>query len=129
MPGLPKVPSVDNLMPTFSGLLSTGHSTVEPHQLGAMLRLPPMSASGVPTWEGIVITDAIPGRPHAVEVAYPSDQHVAVGLSILEQSLVIRLFQFGMTVGSRCRNQLLVRQQYFVGIVLFSGLELNHRCW
>ena len=85
MPGLPKVPSVDNLMPTFSGLLATGHSTVEPHQLGAMLQLPPMSASGVPAWEGIVITDAIPGRPHAVEVAYPSDQHVAVGLSILEQ--------------------------------------------
>ena len=47
----------------------------------------------------------------------------------LSKSLVIRLFQFGMTVGSRCRNQLLVRQQYFVGIVLFSGLELNHRCW
>ncbi|MBL6711007.1 MAG: hypothetical protein ISQ10_08015 [Planctomycetes bacterium] len=85
MPGLPKVPSVDNLMPRFSGLLSAGHSTVEPHQLGAMLRLPPMSASGVPAWEGIVITDAIPGRPHAVEVAYPSDQHVAVGLSVLEQ--------------------------------------------
>ena len=85
MPGLPKVPSVDSLMPRFSGLLSTGHSTVEPHQLGAMLRLPPMSASGVPTWEGIVITDAVPGRPHAVEVAYPSDQHVAIGLSVLEQ--------------------------------------------
>ena len=86
MPGLPKVPSVDSLLPRFSGLLSTGHSTVEPHQLGAMLRLPPMSASGVPTWEGIVITDAVPGRPHAVEIAYPSDQHVAVGLSVLEQS-------------------------------------------
>ena len=86
MPGLPKVPSVDSLMPRFSGLLSTGHSTVEAHQLGAMLRLPPMSASGVPTWEGIVITDAVPGRPHAVEVAYPSDQHVAVGLSVLEQN-------------------------------------------
>ena len=85
MPGLPKVPSVDSLMPRFSGLLSTGHSTVEPHQLGAMLRLPPMSASGVPAWEGIVITDAVPGRPHAVEVAYPSDQHVAIGLSVLEQ--------------------------------------------
>ena len=86
MPGLPKVPSVDRLMPRFSGLLSTGHSTVEPHQLGAMLRLPPMSASGMPTWEGIVITDAVPGRPHAVEVAYPSDQNVSVGLSVLEQS-------------------------------------------
>jgi hypothetical protein len=47
----------------------------------------------------------------------------------LSRSLVIRLFQFGMTVGSRCRDHLLVRQQYFVGIVLFSGLELNRRCW
>ena len=86
MPGLPKVPSVDSLMPRFNGLLSTGHSTVEPHELGAMLRLPPMSASGVPTWEGIVITDAVPGRPHAVEIVYPSDQHVAVGVSVLEQN-------------------------------------------
>ena len=86
LPSLPKVPSVDGLMPTFSGLLATGDSTVQPHPLGAMLTLPPAAESGVPTWEGIVIADAVPGRPHAVEVAYPSDQQALVGVSVLERS-------------------------------------------
>jgi hypothetical protein len=45
------------------------------------------------------------------------------------RNLVTRLFQFGMTVALKCHDHLLVHQQYFVDIVLFSGPELNHRCW
>ena len=45
------------------------------------------------------------------------------------RNLVTHLFQFGMTVALKCHDNLLVHQQYFVDIVLFSGLELNHRCW
>lgn len=88
LPSFPKVPSVDGLMPTFSGLLATGDSTVQPHSLGAMLTLPPATEPEAPTWEGIVIADAMPGRPHAVEIAYPSDQQAVVGVSVLERSAI-----------------------------------------
>jgi hypothetical protein len=47
----------------------------------------------------------------------------------LSKTLVRRIFRFGMTVGLRCHDHLLVRQQSCVGTVLFSGLELNHHCW
>ena len=85
LPALPKVPSIDGLIPTLSGLLSTGDSSVEPHALGVMLTLPPAAGPESPTWEGVVIADAQPGRPHAVEIAYPSDQEAVVGVSVLEQ--------------------------------------------
>ena len=58
----------------------------------------------------------------------PATNMSQLACQFLSKSQVIRLFQFGTTVGSRCRDHLLVRQQYFVGIALFSGLELNHRC-
>ena len=47
----------------------------------------------------------------------------------LSKALAIRLFQFDMTVGLRCHDQRRVPLRYFVGIVLFFGLELNHHCW
>ena len=84
LPSLPKVSAIDSLVPTFGGLLATGDSTVEPHPLGAMLRLPPASSRTTPTWEGVVVAAAVPGLPHAVEIDYPSDQEAVVGVSVLE---------------------------------------------
>jgi len=84
LPSLPKVSGIDSLVPTFGGLLATGDSTVEPHPLGAMLRLPPASSRTTPTWEGVVVAAAVPGLPHVVEIDYPSDQEAVVGVSVLE---------------------------------------------
>ena len=86
LPSLPKVSAIDSLVPTFGGLLATGDSTVEPHPLGAMLRLPPASDRTTPTWEGVVVAAAVPGSPHVVEIDYPSDQEAVVGVSVLEPS-------------------------------------------
>ena len=38
---VPSVPSLSSMVPRLSGLLAVGHSRVEPHPLGPMLRLPP----------------------------------------------------------------------------------------
>jgi len=91
---LPKVPSVplpsvgmptvSSMVPRLSGLLLSGHSTVEPHPLGPMLRLPPARSADEPTWEGIVVAGVQPGMPHLVEVEFPLDQRAAVGVAVLE---------------------------------------------
>ena len=88
VPGVPLpsvgMPSVSSMVPRLSGLLLTGHSTVEPHSLGPMLRLPPARSADEPTWEGIVVAGVQPGMPHLVEVEYPLDQRAVVGVSVLE---------------------------------------------
>ena len=86
MPKLPNVslPSVSSIVPKFSGLLTAGHSTVEAHPLGPMLRLPPARSVAEPAWEGIAIVGAQPGLPHLVEVEFPRDQQAVVGVSVLE---------------------------------------------
>jgi len=86
MPKIPSVslPSVSSIVPKLSGLLASGHSTVEVHPLGPMLRLPPARSADEPAWEGIVIAGAQPGMPHLVEVEFPPDQRAVVGLSVLE---------------------------------------------
>jgi hypothetical protein len=81
---VPKMPSVNSMVPGLSGLLSVGHSTLDTHPLGAMLKLP--AAGAEPAWEGIALVSAEPGRPHLVEIEYPLDQDALVGVRVLEES-------------------------------------------
>lgn len=86
LPGVPvpKLPSVNSMVPRLTGLLSVGHSTLETHPLGPMLRLPP-KAGEEPAWEGIALASVEPGMPHLVEIEYPLDQDAVVGVSVLEK--------------------------------------------
>ncbi len=84
LPAMPSVSSVTSMVPRLSGLLATGHSTVEAHALGPVLRLPAARTPDEPTWEGIVIAGAQPGMPHLVEVMFPLDQRAVIGLCVLE---------------------------------------------
>jgi hypothetical protein len=81
---LPSAASISALVPRLSGLLATGHSRLELHELGPLLKLPPAAAATSPAWEGIVIAGAQPGRPHAVEIEFPTDQEAVLGVSVLE---------------------------------------------
>jgi hypothetical protein len=81
---VPRLPSVNSMVPGLSGLLAVGHSTLDTHPLGAMLKLP--QAGAEPVWEGISLVAAEPGRPHLVEIEYPLDQDALVGVCVLEHS-------------------------------------------
>jgi len=81
LPGVP-LPDVAAMVPRFSGLLAHGHSTVEPHPLGPMLRLPP--AAEEPSWEAVVVAGVQPGMPLAVEVEYPVEQDAVLAVAVLE---------------------------------------------
>lgn len=82
--GLPRLPGVDALMPRGGGLVAAGDSTVEPHPLGPVLKLPPAGSSGSPTWEGIAIPVVRPGIPHVIELEYPGDQDATVAVAVVE---------------------------------------------
>lgn len=83
LPGV-SIPSMATMVPRFNGLLTHGHSRVEPHPLGPVFRLPPAAADGVPSWEGIVVANAQPGMPHAVEIEYPTDQDATFAACVFE---------------------------------------------
>jgi len=82
---VPKFPSMNSMVPRLTGLLAVGHSTLESHPLGPMLRLPP-AAGEEPVWEGVALGPVEPGMPHLVEIEYPLDQEAIVGITILEQT-------------------------------------------
>jgi hypothetical protein len=86
LPKLPGVtlPDVSAMVPRLSGLLAHGDSTVEPHPLGPMLRLPPAAAAGEPSWEAIVLAGVQPGMPLAVEIEYPAEQDAVLAVAVLE---------------------------------------------
>jgi hypothetical protein len=86
LPKLPEMslPSVSSMVPRISGLLASGHSTLEPHATGPMLVLPPSRSRDEPAWEGIVVAGVAAGMPHLVEIEYPRDQEAVFGVSVLE---------------------------------------------
>ncbi len=86
LPGVPvpKIPSVTSMVPRMTGLLAVGHSTLESHALGPMLRLPP--AADGPAWEGVALPTGVLGMPHLIEVEYPLEQEMMLGLSVLEEA-------------------------------------------
>jgi hypothetical protein len=80
---MPKLPTVGSMVPRMTGLLAVGHSVLEIHDLGPMLRLPP--ADDGPAWEGLALPVGEPGMPHLVEMEYPLDQEMVLGLAVLEE--------------------------------------------
>lgn len=78
LPQLPKIPALSK------GPLGNGNSQTWKHPLGEMLRLNPSADSPDVSWEAYTLPLSQPGRPHVVEVEYPSDIPQTLGISILE---------------------------------------------
>lgn len=75
---------MESLFPRFSGPLPGGHGIPAKHPLGMMLQLPVSPSLDNPAWEAVVVPGAVPGRPHLLEIEYPTSEDAAVGVVILE---------------------------------------------
>ena len=79
---------IESFFPRFSGPLPGGHGMPAKHALGMMLELPPSPSANAPAWEAVVVPGAEPGMPHLLDIEYPTDQDVAVGVCVLEPNEV-----------------------------------------
>ncbi len=79
---LPQLPRLRRL---WSGPLGNMHSEIVAHpSLGPVVQLKPNTDGGDPSWEAYTIPIREPGRPHLLEVRYPSDVPQTFGVSIVE---------------------------------------------
>lgn len=79
--GLPQLPRLKRL---WSGPLGNNRSSTVSHSLGSLVELKPNGGEGDLSWEAYTIPIKEPGKPHVVEVSYPSDRHQTFGVSIVE---------------------------------------------
>ena len=80
---LPK-PRLASFLHLWKGPL--GNGTLEPyrHPLGDLVQLKPNAESSDVSWEAYSLPITQPGRPHILEVDYPSDVSQTLGISIVE---------------------------------------------
>ena len=90
---LPKIPGLSNAP------LGNGHSRTWKHPLGEMVRLDPSAESPDVSWEAYSLPINQPGRPHVLEVEYPSDVPQTLGISILEPNAAGSLVPIALDSG------------------------------
>lgn len=84
----------------WKGPLGNGHASIGHHaQLGAVAQLsPPRDRDEVP-WEAYTLPIDDPGRPHILEVDYPSDVPQTMGISIVEPNAAGAVLPLGIDSG------------------------------
>ena len=66
------------------GPLGNGNVQTLSHPLGELAELRPNGSLPDVNWQAYTLSISQPGRPHVVEIDYPSDVPQTLGLSILE---------------------------------------------
>ena len=86
LPSLPKLPilPLPRLPRLASGPLGNGCLQTVRHPLGELAQLKPSGDSPDVSWEAYTLPINQPGRPHVLEVDYPSDVPQTLGISLLE---------------------------------------------
>ncbi|MBN2022079.1 MAG: hypothetical protein JW809_04735 [Pirellulales bacterium] len=73
-----------NLQRFWKGPLGSGHAEAQDHALGRLTKLAPGKSPGEVSWEAYTLPIKAPGRPHVLEVEYPSDVPQRLGISVME---------------------------------------------
>jgi len=96
LPSMPKLPSVSRM---WKGPLGNDRMSIEEHALGSVARLAPSSQSPDVSWQAYALPVEQPGRPHILEVDYPSDVAQALGISVMEPNSSGALVPIGLDSG------------------------------
>lgn len=104
LPTLPNFPRLGK-----PGPLGNGHAKTRQHALGEktelVTELGPSAQSPDVSWEAYTLPIDRPGRPHVLEVDYPSDVPQTLGISVLEPNAAGELIPIGLDSGvDRCRE-------------------------
>jgi hypothetical protein len=81
------------------GPLGNGSMTPYRHELGELVQLKPNAESPDVSWEAYSLPITQPGRPHILEVDYPSNVPQTLGISILEPNAAGMLSPIGLDSG------------------------------
>jgi hypothetical protein len=81
------------------GPLGNGRLHTRRHPLGELAELAPRSSSDDVSWEAYTLPIDQPGKPHVVEVDYPSDVPQTMGISIVEPNDAGALYPLGLDSG------------------------------
>jgi len=100
--GLDKLPKIPKIPHWWEGPLGNGQMALWPHSLGELARLNPSSQSPDVSWEAYTLPVDQPGRPHILEIDYPSDVSQTLGISILEPNAAEALRPIGLDTGVDC---------------------------
>jgi hypothetical protein len=94
-----KLPPLSRLAHLSKGPLGNGSFQSVPHSLGELAQLKPNNSSPDVSWQAYTLSISQPGRPHVLEVDYPSDVPQTLGLSILEPNAAGALARIGLDSG------------------------------
>jgi Glycosyl hydrolase-like 10 len=83
----------------WKGSLGNGNSKPYRHSLGNLVQLNPNADSPDVSWEAYWVPISQPGRPHILEVDYPSDVPQTLGISVLEPNAAGTLAAIGLDSG------------------------------
>jgi hypothetical protein len=101
------LPQALKLPRLLKGPLGSGNMTIWRHPvLGEMVRLDPGRESADASWEAYTLPISQPGRPHVLEVEYPSDVSQTMGISVLEPNAAGALMPIGLDSGIDSSYQL-----------------------
>ncbi len=93
---LPQLPKVQRL---WKAPLGNDNMQRWRHPLGELVRLNPSGQSPDRSWEAYTLPIVDPGRPHILEVDYPSDVPQTLGISVLEPNAAGALMPIGLDSG------------------------------
>ncbi|NUQ61936.1 MAG: family 10 glycosylhydrolase [Pirellulales bacterium] len=93
LPQLPKLPRL------WKGPLGNGRIQTRRHALGDMAQLAPSPGGSEASWEAYTLPIDAPGRPHVLEVDYPSDLPQTMGISLVEPNAAGAVIPIGLDSG------------------------------
>lgn len=79
-----KLPVLPGLPRLWRGPVGNGRQDASPHPLGTLCRLQPNPSPLDPSWEAYSLPIDRPGKPHLLEIRYPSDRPQTFSIRIVE---------------------------------------------